>query len=192
MEGKKIVYDIESTEKYLTEQGIHFKVINKCFNFLSNQTVHHEAAFTVKEGLERVKFDGEHEHTIFAKNLFLHNKKKKDQLFLVVAAHDTEVNLKALEKHLKTGSSNLRAAEENVMEEILGVKKGSVCLFAILNDKDKKVSLLIDARLLADGSQVGFHPMINTATTSLKKDDLLKIVALAGHTHEVIDFTKLE
>lgn len=72
----------------------------------------HEAAFTVKEGLERVKFEGEYEKTVFAKNLFLHNKKKKEQLFLVIAAHDTPISLKALEKHLKTGSSNLRAADE--------------------------------------------------------------------------------
>lgn len=69
----------------------------------------------------------------------MHNKKKKEQLFLIIAAHDTEVNIKALEKHLKTGSGNLRAAEENIMESTLGVKKGSVCLFAILNDKEKKV-----------------------------------------------------
>jgi hypothetical protein len=28
--------------------------------------------------LEKVKFDGDHAHTLFAKNLFLHNKKKKE------------------------------------------------------------------------------------------------------------------
>jgi Ala-tRNA(Pro) deacylase len=146
----------------------------------------------VKEGLEKVKFEGEHEKTTFAKNLFLHNKKNKQQLFLVVAAHDTEVNMKALEKHLKTGSSNLRAADESVMEEVLGVKKGSVCLFAILNDKDKKVTLLVDHRLVHESEHIGFHPMINTATTSISKDDMLKVISLSGHSHEIIDFSKLD
>ena len=34
MEGHKIVFDVESTEKYLTENGIHFKVTNTYFNTL--------------------------------------------------------------------------------------------------------------------------------------------------------------
>jgi prolyl-tRNA synthetase len=122
----------------------------------------------------------------------MHNKKKKEQLFLIVAAHDTEVNLKELEKHLKTGSGNLRAAEENVMESVLGVKKGSVCLFAILNDKDKKVTLIIDHRLAHDSAHIGFHPMINTATTSITKEDMKKLIELSGHAHEVVDFSKFE
>ena len=48
---------------------------------------------------------------MFAKNLFLHNKKKKENLFLVIAAHNTIVNMKELEKHLKTGSGNLRGGD---------------------------------------------------------------------------------
>ncbi len=137
----------------------------------------------MKEGLEKVKFEGDHEKTVFAKNLFLHNKKNKEQLFLVVAAHDTEVSMKGLEKHLGTGSSNLRAAEEKVMEEVLGVKKGSVCLFAILNDKGNKVSVIVDHRLANDSTHIGFHPMINTATTSITKEDMMKFITLSGNSH---------
>jgi hypothetical protein len=33
------------------------------------------------------------------------------------------------------------------MENILGVKGGSVTLFSIINDKDNKVNLIIDQRL---------------------------------------------
>ncbi len=62
--------------------------------------------------MEKVKFTGEYEgKVIFAKNLFLANKKKKEQMYLVVAAHDTAIDMKSLEKHLKTGSGNLRGGD---------------------------------------------------------------------------------
>jgi len=61
--------------------------------------------------LEKVKLDGEYSAAVFAKNLFLANKKKKDQIYLVVAAHDTQIDMKALTTHLKAGSGNLRAGD---------------------------------------------------------------------------------
>ena len=78
--------------------------------------MHHEAAFTVEEGLQKVKFEGEFADTTFAKNLFKHNKKNKAQLYLIIAAHDTKINMKELEKHLKTGKDNLRDGDESTME----------------------------------------------------------------------------
>lgn len=94
--------------------------------------------------IEKVKFEGEHANTLFAKNLFLANKKKKDQMYLVIAAHNTEIDMKALTTHFKAGSGNLRAGDEEVMGQILGAKKGAVTLFSILNDTGKKVNLVID------------------------------------------------
>lgn len=55
-------------------------------------------------------------------------------MWLVVAAHDTPIDIKALTKHLKTGSGNLRAGDEEAMGQILGVKKGAVNLYSIVND----------------------------------------------------------
>ncbi len=143
----RVITDIASTEKYLTDHGITF------------HTVRHEPAFTVAEGLEKVKFEGEYAGTVFAKNLFLHNQKKKENLYLVVAAHDTPVDMKGLTKHLKAASGTIRAGDMAVMESILGVGKGSVNLFAILNDTGKKIHLIIDQKLWEDAKHVGFHPM---------------------------------
>ena len=99
--------------------------------------------------LEKVKFEGEYEHTVFAKNLFFHNKKKKEDLYLVVAAHDTATNTKALEAHFKTGKDNLRiVSDQALLDTLLGAKAGSLSLFAILNDIEKKVKLVIDSRLV--------------------------------------------
>lgn len=66
--------------------------------------------------LEKVKFEGEHSKAMFAKNLFLQNKKKNDEAYLVVAAHDTNIDMKGLTKHLKAGSGNLRAGDQEFME----------------------------------------------------------------------------
>lgn len=143
--------------------------------------MNHEKAFTIPEMLEKVKFDGEYERTMFAKNLFLNNKKKKEEIYLVVAAHDTNIDMKALEKHLKTGSGNLRAADPEVMESFIGVKKGAVNLFAILNDTDKKVKLIMDHRMMHDFHWVGFHPMQNDATTAISAADMKKVIELSGH-----------
>ena len=49
----------------------------------------HEAVPTIEAGLKVVKFSGAFEDAMFAKNLFLHDKKKKERRWLVIAAHDT-------------------------------------------------------------------------------------------------------
>ena len=146
---------------------------------------------TIPEMLEKVHFEGENANAMFAKNLFLHNKKKKELVYLVVAAHSTEIDMKALTVHLKAGSGNLRAGDQDVMEQLLGVKKGAVNLFSVLNDKDKKVNLLVDKKLWVECPLVAFHPMQNDATTAIAGEDMKKIVAMADHTPEIVDFSKL-
>ena len=97
----------------------------------------HEPVSTMALMLEKVKFEGEHEKAVFVKNLFLYDSKKKEKIFLVCVAHDTNIDMKGLMKHLKC--SSLRGAKPELLEEILGVKGGSVNLFSIINDIDKKV-----------------------------------------------------
>lgn len=140
--------------------------------------------------LEKVKFEGEWEKVLFAKNLFLQNKKKKELVYLVVAAHDSAIDMKALTTHLKAGSGNLRAGDQEVMEQLLGVKKGAVTLLAILNDTAKKVHLIVDQRLM-ESDLVAFHPMQNDATTAISNSDMKKFISLSNHEAEVIDFTRL-
>jgi Ala-tRNA(Pro) deacylase len=44
------------------------------------------------------------------------------------------VDLKGLNKYLKVGSGNLRAADQETLTETLGCRKGTVNYFSILND----------------------------------------------------------
>ena len=146
---------------------------------------------TIPDMLEKVKFEGAQAKAIFAKNLFLQDKKKKDTAYLVIAAHNTNIDMKGLTKHLKAGSGNLRGGDVEVMEAMLGAKKGSLNLFSILNDTAKKVHLIMDQRLMNDFELIAYHPMQNDATTAISNADMKKVIAISGREAEVIDFTKL-
>jgi prolyl-tRNA synthetase len=156
------------------------------------QTVSHEKVPTIAAMLEHVKFDGEFANAKFAKNLFFYDKKKKDRMWLVIAAHDAVFSTKALEKKFNCKNGDLRGATPEVLEEVLGVKGGSVCLFAMMNDKAKQVQLVIDQTLLHTHDWVAFHPMQNDHTTAISKQDVKKIIELSGCKCEELDFTTLE
>lgn len=145
---------------------------------------------TIPEMLEKVKFEGDHSKALFAKNLFLQDKKKKDTAYLVIAAHDTAIDMKGLTKHLKAGSGNLRGGDVEVMEAMLGAKKGSLNLFSIINDTAKKVHLIVDQRLI-DSELIAFHPMQNDATSAISNADMKKVIELSGREAEVLDFSKI-
>lgn len=144
---------------------------------------------TIPEMLEKVKFEGEHAKAIFAKNLFLQDKKKKDGAYLVIAAHDTNIDMKGLTKHLKAGSGNLRGGDVEIMEAMLGAKKGSLNLFSIINDTAKKVHLIMDQRLMSDFDFIAFHPMQNDATFAISNVDMKKIIGLSNREAEILDFS---
>merc|ERR1712228_523110 len=128
------------------------------------QTVEHVAVMTIAEMDEHVKFTGAFAKTVMGKNLFFQDKKKTEKMYLIVAAATTTLDLKAMWKKLGCTAGNMRACKPEVMEEVLGAKKGGVTLFSIVNDVNKAVTLIVDKRLWDEVEHVGFHPMVNTAT----------------------------
>jgi len=111
-----------------------------------------------------------------SKNLFL--KDKKGALWLVTALEDTPVDLKTL--HRQLGSARLSFGKPDLMREVLGVEPGAVTPFALVNDSAASVQLVLDEALLAYET-LNFHPLENTATTSIARDDFLKFIAACGH-----------
>lgn len=144
---------------------------------IATTTVDHPAVFTVAEstGLERSLPGG---HT---KNLFL--KDAKDRLFLVVARSATPVDLKTLHKTL--GCARLSFGKPELLMQVLGVPAGSVTAFSLINDRDKRVSVVIDAALMRHES-INCHPLVNTATTNISRDDLLKFIRECGHDPRIV------
>ncbi len=145
---------------------------------ISTKTVDHEPLFTVEQST-KVHREVEGAHT---KNLFL--KDKKGALFLVTAEHATQVNLKNLHKKLRCG--RLSFGNADLMQAHLGVTPGSVTALAVINDVDHTVTFVLDANLM-NAAIINAHPLENTATTSIARDDLLAFVEKTGHDVRIVD-----
>jgi Ala-tRNA(Pro) deacylase len=139
---------------------------------IATRTVEHEALFTVAESsrLER-ELPGAH-----TKNLFL--KDEDGELFLVVAQATTKVDLKALARTL--GAGRFSFGKPELMVEALGVAPGAVTAFAVINDRANRVHVVIDAELMRHDS-INCHPLENTATTNIAREDLLRFIRSCGH-----------
>ncbi len=140
---------------------------------IAHKTVTHPAVFTVEEARDlRGAIAGGH-----TKNLFLRDK--KGAAYLVVAPEDAAIELRPLHRLLgASGRFSFGSAE--LMQEALGVLPGSVTPFAVINDRDHRVTIVLDAALLAHEA-LNFHPLVNTATTTISRDGLLKFLTATGH-----------
>jgi len=122
------------------------------------------------------------------KNLFVKDKKK--QLYLIVAAADSQVNLGGLAKHLGVSGGPLRMESGDVMAQVLGVAPGSVTPLALINDGEHKVQLILDQKLESHDTLL-FHPLTNTATVTISSAELKQVLAKSGHEAKIVDFTAL-
>ena len=145
-------------------------------------THEHEAVFTVEESQKLCgSLPGAH-----VKNLFLRDKKKR--IWLATVQEDNAVDLKALKRRLgASGSLSFGSAE--LLMDTLGVIPGSVTPFGLLNDAERKVTMILDATLLA-ADVVNAHPLRNDRTTTVSADDLLAYIKAEGYEPLIIDFSK--
>ncbi len=117
------------------------------------------------------------------KNLFLTNRQQTD-FYLLLTPADKVFKTKFLSKEL--GISRLSFANADHMLELLNVVPGAVTVFGLMNDKDKRVQLVIDEDIL-DGEYIGAHPCVYTACTRIKTADLLeKIIPAMKHEAKII------
>jgi Ala-tRNA(Pro) deacylase len=138
---------------------------------IAHTTHRHRPIFTVEEGADlKAQLPGGH-----SKNLFL--KDKKGQLFLLSALGDAAIDLNAVSKLIGAGRFSF-GSPERLMEN-LGVTPGSVTLFALINDPERKVTLLLDEGFFAH-DPVNFHPLENNATTAISPADMLKFIRSLG------------
>jgi Ala-tRNA(Pro) deacylase len=150
---------------------------------IPHRTLDHRPVFTVSEGADiKAALPGGH-----TKNLFL--KDKSGALLLVCALGETVVPINRL--HRRVGAQRFSFAREETLQEALAVAAGSVTVFALVNDPDARVRVVLDAALL-DHEIVNFHPLRNDATTAIASADLLKFIRATGREPEVIDFSTLK
>ena len=145
---------------------------------IAHPTVEHQPLFTVEESQAlRGKIPGGH-----TKNQFL--KDKKGALFLVVALEDARIALNALHRHLgASGRFSFGSAEQ--MLKMLGVTPGSVTPFAAINDTGGRVTVRLDREMMRH-DVLNYHPLTNTMTTTITRDDLLKFLRATGHEPQIV------
>ncbi len=118
------------------------------------------------------------------KNLFLCNR-QQTVFYLLMMPGDKKFHTKDLSKQL--GVSRLSFAGDEAMLELLDIHPGSVSVMGLMNDREKKVNLLIDRDLLQDDF-IGCHPCVNTASLKIAKKDLFEIFLPAvGHEAKIVD-----
>ena len=150
---------------------------------IAQTTLEHPAVFRVDEGHEiKAALPGGH-----TKNLFL--KDAKGQIWLICALGETAIDLKRLPSVI--GAGRLSFGSADLMVEVLGVTPGSVTLFALINDVDRRVKVVLDAALLVP-EPVNFHPLTNTATTAISQNGLRAFLKALDITAQVVDFGRLE
>lgn len=71
--------------------------------------------------------------------------------------------------------TRLSFANEEALEQKLGVKSGAVSIFNVINMKDNGVSFILDKDILKY-EKVAFHPNVNTATITINSEELYKIL----------------
>jgi Ala-tRNA(Pro) deacylase len=143
---------------------------------IAHKTATHAPLFTVEQSQAlRGTIPGGH-----TKNLFL--KDKKDAVFLVVAPEDGHVDLKTL--HHKLGAARFSFGSADLMLELLGVSPGAVTAFGVINDTARRVNIVLDAGLM-EHTIINCHPLVNTMTTSIARDDLLTFFRATGHAPRI-------
>jgi Ala-tRNA(Pro) deacylase len=148
-----------------------------------HKTHTHPPVFTVEEAkVLRGTLPGGH-----CKSLFL--KDKKAGLWLVVALEECRVDLKALADGFAAPRFSFGSAE--LLCEVLGVRPGSVTPYAAINDREGRVTVVLQRAMLAH-DPLNYHPLENTRTTAIAPDDLIRFLEATGHPPRIFDIPERE
>jgi len=138
----------------------------------------HPPLFTVEDSKAlRGDLPGGH-----CKNLFLRDR--KGAMWLVVCLEDRPIDLKALGGLL--GGARLSFGSADRLMRVLGVIPGAVSPFALINDTEASVEVILDKAML-EHRPLNYHPLVNTTTIAVSPEDLIRFVEACGHTPQVMD-----
>ena len=143
-----------------------------------HSTVTHPPLFTVEQSQSlRGTIPGGH-----TKNLFL--KDKKGALFLVTALESAAIDLKSLHRRLGAGG-RFSFGTPDLLRATLGVEPGAVTPFGAINDTERCVTVVLDQAMMQH-AVLNYHPLVNTMTTSIARDGLVKFLSATGHPPRIL------
>ena len=143
---------------------------------IAYERVDHEPAMTMEvcQAIDEVL------QATICKNLFLCNR-QETAFYLLMMPDDKPFRTKDLSAQI--GSARLSFAKPEYMEQFLDITPGSVSVMGLMNDKEKRVQLLIDEDVL-NSEYVGCHPCINTSSIRLLTKDLVdEVIPAMKHTY---------
>ena len=146
---------------------------------VTHDTMDHDPVFTVDDALRlRGRIPGAH-----SKNLFVRDKKERH--WLLSCLSNRKVDLKWLAGEL--GTRRLTFCSARRLAGYLGIRRGYVSPFAILNDVTGVVRVALDAELL-DREPLNFHPLDNSMTTTVSRAGLMRFLEAESHPPRIIRF----
>lgn len=126
---------------------------------------------------------------LHVRNMFLRDK--KHHYWLVTLGEATTLDLKRL-RSLLGASGSLSFANGEALWEHLGVRAGAVTPFAVINDTEFAVDLLLDSRLFESDGLINVHPLRNDRTVGLGSADLLRFLRYHHKCPKFVDFSSME
>lgn len=148
---------------------------------IETTTHHHRPVFTVAESRDlRGALTGAHCKTLFFKD-------KKSVLWLAVVEETRRMDMRALSDLL--GSARLSFASADRVRDRLGIEPGAVTPFALINDTDAEINVVLDADVMA-AEIANFHPLVNDRTTAIRPADLLRFIEACGHAPRILDLAE--
>ncbi len=118
------------------------------------------------------------------KNLFLCNA-QKTSFYLLMMPGQKKFKTSILSKEI--GSARLSFADATFMEQFLDITPGSVSILGLMNDKEKRVRLLIDEDVIKNHEFIGCHPCINTSSLKIRTTDILeKFLPYIEHPYTIV------
>lgn len=153
-------YDEKALLAFLTEQKIRF------------ERFEHPEVYTTSEANQYTgSLSGFH-----AKNLLLTNA-AASRFFLYVCHEYERCDTKGLAKVLESG--RLSFAGEEALHHLLGIGRGALSPFALINDSSRIIQLVMAESVLS-AEKILFHPLVNTATLLLSLEDFMRFISLIG------------
>ena len=145
---------------------------------VSYERVDHPAAMTMEACIEI----DEALDSPMCKNIFLCNRQQTD-FYLLMMPGDKPFRTKDLSAQL--GVARLSFAPAEQMEAFLDITPGSLSVLGLMNDREKRVRLLIDETLLS-AAYFGCHPCINTSSLRISTADFVeKVIPALEHAPTV-------
>jgi Ala-tRNA(Pro) deacylase len=93
--------------------------------------------------------------------------------------------------HTRIGSGRLSFGKPELLAALFGLTPGAVTPFGAINDAGRRVTIILDQALMRH-EMLNFHPLDNTATTTIAGRDLLRFLRHTGHEPRILPVSGAE